>query len=58
MPDEQSTQNTPAERTDQSRPLEELSFTVTGYISKTPHETYEAVADPEQIGRASCRERV
>ena len=49
MPDEQSTQNTPAEQTDQSRPLEELSFTVTGYISKTPHETYEAVADPEQL---------
>lgn len=47
MTDEQSTQNTPAEQTDQSRPLEELSFTVTGYISKTPHETYEAVADPE-----------
>lgn len=31
--------------------LEELSFTVTGYISKTPHETYEAVADPEQLSK-------
>ncbi|WP_309132329.1 SRPBCC domain-containing protein [Brevibacterium sp.] len=32
-------------------PLEELSFTVTGHISKSPHETFEAVADPEQLSR-------
>ncbi|GAA1864707.1 SRPBCC domain-containing protein [Brevibacterium marinum] len=31
--------------------LDELSFTVTGYISKTPHETFEAVADPEQLSK-------
>ncbi|RAD01321.1 ATPase, partial [Burkholderia multivorans] len=39
------------EQKDKSAPLEELSFTVTGYISKTPHETYEAVADPEQLSK-------
>jgi uncharacterized protein YndB with AHSA1/START domain len=32
-------------------PLEELSFTVTGHVSKTPHEVFEAVADPEQLSR-------
>lgn len=31
--------------------LEELSFTLTGYISKTPHETFEAVADPDQLSK-------
>ena len=39
------------EQNDKSAQLEELSFTVTGYISKTPHETYEAVADPEQLSK-------
>lgn len=39
------------EQKDKSAQLEELSFTVTGYISKTPHETYEAVADPEQLSK-------
>lgn len=32
-------------------PLEELSFTVTGYVSKTPHEAFEAVADPDQLSK-------
>lgn len=40
MTDEQSTK---------SAQLEELSFTVMGYISRTPHETYEAVADPDKL---------
>lgn len=34
-----------------SAPLEELSFTVTGHVSKTPHEAFEAVVDPEQLSR-------
>ena len=42
MSDEQSTHD---------RPVDELSFTVTGYIARTPHEVYEAVADPEQLSR-------
>ncbi|WP_210603178.1 SRPBCC domain-containing protein [Brevibacterium oceani] len=37
------------EKNAERRPLEELSFTVTGYVSKAPHETYEAVADPAQL---------
>lgn len=49
MTDEQSSQNTSAEQNDRPLPLEELSFVVTGYIAKTPHETYEAVADPAQL---------
>lgn len=34
-----------------STPLEQLTFTVSGYVSKSPHETFEAVADPEQLSR-------
>ncbi|RBP65472.1 uncharacterized protein YndB with AHSA1/START domain [Brevibacterium sanguinis] len=40
-----------AENRADAAPLEELSFTVTGYIAKTPHETFEAVADPEQLSQ-------
>ncbi|WP_009884852.1 SRPBCC domain-containing protein [Brevibacterium aurantiacum] len=39
------------EQSDKGAQLEELSFTVMGYISKTPHETYEAVADPAQLSK-------
>ena len=31
--------------------LDELSFTVSGYIARPPAEVYEAVADPPAIGR-------
>lgn len=31
--------------------LNELSFTVSGYISRSPAEVYEAVADPQQLSR-------
>lgn len=39
------------EQTGKDAQLEELSFTVMGYISKTPHETFEAVADPAQLSK-------
>ncbi|WP_242090910.1 SRPBCC domain-containing protein, partial [Microbacterium lacticum] len=31
--------------------LDELSFTVSGYIARPPAEVYEAVADPQQLSR-------
>ena len=34
---------------DTPQPSEPLSFSVTGHISKTSHEVYEAVADPQQL---------
>ena len=34
-----------------SEELTELSFTVSGYISRPPAEVYEAVADPEQLSQ-------
>ena len=35
----------------EAEPLTELSFTVSGYISRPCAEVYEAVADPEQLSR-------
>lgn len=47
----QSEQNTPNGAAVDDTPLTDLSFTVSGYVSRPPADVYEAVADPAQLSR-------